>query len=57
MKPHNTLQLIKLNLGSKNKIVLNFDEFFNKIDFNLSEILSPGKNAVKLSTLLANSIN
>jgi len=59
MKPYDTIQLIKMNFHSlnENKIVLNFDEFFNKIDFSLSEILSPGENAVKLSTLLANSIN
>ena len=59
MKPYNTLQLIKINLSSvnKNKLMLNFDEFFNNIDFSLSKILSPGKNAVKLSILLAKSIN
>jgi len=59
MKPYNALQLNKIDLSSvnKNKLMLNFDEFFNNIDFNLSKILSPGKNAVKLSSLLAKSIN
>ena len=59
MKPYNTLQLIKMDFSSvnKNKLMLNFDEFFNNIDFSLSKILSPGKNAVKLSSLLAKSIN
>jgi len=59
MKPYNTLQLIKMDFSSvnKNKLILNFDEFFNNIDFSLSKILSPGKNAVKLSSLLAKSIN
>jgi len=59
IKPNNTLQKIKINVSStdKNNIVLNFDRFFNSLNFKLDKILSPGKNAVNLSNLLAKSIN
>lgn len=59
MKPYNTLQKIKINISkeNRNKLVLNFDTFFNSLDFNINKILSPGKDAVKSSNLLAKSIN
>lgn len=59
INPNNTLQKIKINVSStdKNNIVLNFDRFFNSLNFKLDKILSPGKNAVNLSNLLAKSIN
>ena len=59
MKPYNTLQKIKINIAKEhnNKLELNFDRFLNSLDFNLDKILSPGKNAVKFSNMLAKSIN
>ncbi|MDB9712509.1 hypothetical protein OAA78_02365 [Flavobacteriaceae bacterium] len=59
MKPYNTLQKIKINISNenRNKLVLNFDTFLNSLDFNINKILSPGKDAVKSSNLLAKSIN
>ena len=59
MKPYNTLQKVEINIEKEhnNKIVLNFDKYFNSLDFNLDKILSPGKNAVKSSIMLAKSFN
>ena len=59
MKPYNTLQKVKINIAKEhnNKLELNFDKFLNSLDFNLDKILSPGKNAVKSSNMLAKSIN
>jgi hypothetical protein len=59
MKPYNTLQKVKINIDKEhnNKLELNFDRFLNSLDFNLDKILSPGKNAVKYSNMLAKSIN
>ena len=59
MKPYNTLQKVKINVAKEhnNKLELNFDKFLNSLDFNLDKILSPGKNAVKSSNMLAKSIN
>ena len=59
MKPYNTLQKVKINIASENnnKLELNFDRFLNSLDFNLDKILSPGKNALKSSNMLAKSIN
>ena len=59
MKPYNTLQKVKINKAKEhnNKLELNFDRFLNSLDFNLDKILSPGKNAVKFSNMLAKSFN
>ena len=59
MKPYNTLQKVKINIASEhnNKLELNFDRFLNSLDFNLDKILSPGKNALKSSNMLAKSFN
>ena len=59
MKPYNTLQKVKINKAKEhnNKLELNFDRFLNSLDFNLDKILSPGKNALKSSNMLAKSFN
>jgi hypothetical protein len=59
MKPYNTLQKVKINIAKEhsNKLELNFDRFLNSLDFNLDKILSPGKNALKSSNMLAKSFN
>ena len=59
MKPYNTLQKVKINIAKEhsNKLELNFNRFLNSLDFNLDKILSPGKNALKSSNMLAKSFN
>jgi hypothetical protein len=59
MKPYNTLQKVKINKAKEHnsKLELNFDRFLNSLDFNLDKILSPGKNALKSSNMLAKSFN
>ena len=57
--PYNTLQKVKINKAKEhnNKLELNFDRFLNSLDFPLYKILSPGKNALKSSNMLAKSFN